>query len=345
MRIFYKTLIHLSVLLSCLSINMTVELMQPLVRVKDVARIQGVRSNQLMGTGLVIGLSGTGDKTTLTQEMVTNTMKNLGLKFDANKIETKNAAAVIITAELPPFTSPGDTIDVTVSTMGDAKSLRGGILIQTPLRAADGRTYAVAQGALSLGGNIQQGMPNHQTVARMPGGASVEAEVPMDFIKNQSVYLALNNPDFTTANRVAEAINQTFGLGTSIAQNSSKIRIKIPFSFQNNPVEFISRLNSLQVIVDQKAKVVINERTGTVVLGGNVKISPVAIAHGTMIIEVGNKLNKSGSDERLIEVDKGGTVSELVNTLNLMGVNTPALIAILQEIKNSGALQASLEVL
>ena len=130
-----------------------------------------------------------------------------------------------------------------------------------------------------------------------------------------------------------------------IAQNSAKVRIKIPYSFQNNPVEFISRLNSLQVIVDQKAKVVINERTGTVVLGGNVEISPVAIAHGTMIIEVGNKLNKSGTDERLIEVDKGGTVSELVNTLNLMGVNTPSLIAILQEIKTSGALQASLEVL
>lgn len=325
--------------------NTGAELIQPLVRVKDVARINGVRSNQLMGTGLVIGLSGTGDKTTLTQEMVTNTMKNLGLKFDADKVETKNAAAVIITAELPPFTSPGDTIDITVSTMGDAKSLRGGILLQTPLRGANGTTYAVAQGALSLGGNIQQGMPNHQTVARIPGGAVVEAEVPMDFIKNQNVYLALNNPDFTTANRVAEAVNQTFGLGTSIAQNSAKVKIKIPYSFQNNPVEFISRLNSLQVVVDQKAKVVINERTGTVVLGGNVKISPVAIAHGTMIIEVGNKLNRSGSDERVVEVDKGGTVSELVNTLNLMGVNTPSLIAILQEIKKSGALQASLEVL
>lgn len=340
LRLVYTTTILLFV-----SLIPAAELVQPLVRIKDVARVNGVRSNQLMGTGLVIGLSGTGDKTSLTQEMVTNTMKNLGLKFDAEKIETKNAAAVIITAELPPFTSPGDTIDITVSTMGDAKSLRGGVLLQTPLRAANGQTYAVAQGALSLGGNIQQGMPNHQTVARIPGGAVVEAEVPMDFVKNQSIYLALNNPDFTTANRVAEAVNQTFGLGSSIAQNSAKVRIKIPYSFQNNPVEFISRLNSLQVIVDQKAKVVINERTGTVVLGGNVKISPVAIAHGTMIIEVGNKLNKSGGDERVVEVDNGGTVSELVNTLNLMGINTPSLIAILQEIKNSGALQASLEIL
>ena len=338
-------LANITAFLLIINLITSVELVQPLVRIKDVARVNGVRSNQLMGTGLVIGLSGTGDKTSLTQEMVTNTMKNLGLKFDTEKIETKNAAAVIITAELPAFTSPGDTIDITVSTMGDAKSLRGGILLQTPLRAANGQTYAVAQGALSLGGNIQQGMPNHQTVARIPGGAVVEAEVPMDFVKNQSIYLALNNPDFTTANRVAEAVNQTFGLGSSIAQNSAKVRIKIPYSFQNNPVEFISRLNSLRVIVDQKAKVVINERTGTVVLGGNVKISPVAIAHGTMIIEVGNKLNKSGGDERVVEVDKGGTVSELVNTLNLMGINTPSLIAILQEVKNSGALQASLEIL
>lgn len=342
---FTLRLVYTTTILLFVSLIPAVELVQPLVRIKDVARVNGVRSNQLMGTGLVIGLSGTGDKTSLTQEMVTNTMKNLGLKFDAEKIETKNAAAVIITAELPAFTSPGDTIDITVSTMGDAKSLRGGVLLQTPLRAANGQTYAVAQGALSLGGNIQQGMPNHQTVARIPGGAVVEAEVPMDFVKNQSIYLALNNPDFTTANRVAEAVNQTFGLGSSIAQNSAKVRIKIPYSFQNNPVEFISRLNSLQVIVDQKAKVVINERTGTVVLGGNVKISPVAIAHGTMIIEVGNKLNKSGGDERVVEVDNGGTVSELVNTLNLMGINTPSLIAILQEIKNSGALQASLEIL
>jgi flagellar P-ring protein FlgI len=314
---------------------------QPLVRIKDIARLQGVRSNQLLGTGLVIGLNGTGDKTTLTQDMISNTMRNLGMKVGNEKIASKNAAAVIITAELPPFTTPGDLIDVTISTMGDASSIQGGILIQTPLRGADQRVYAVAQGALSIGGNSK----NHKTVAKIPRGAIVEKEVPMQFVEDQTLYYLLNNKDFTTANRVAELVNQTYGEEMAQAINAGKVRIHIPYSFQNNAVEFVSQVDNLKVVVDQKARVVINERTGTVVFGGEVKISAVAIAHNSMMIQVGNQLNTTGSDERIVQVNQGSTVRDLINTLNLMGVETRDLIAIIQEIKNAGALQADLNIL
>lgn len=314
---------------------------QSVVRIKDIARLQGVRKNQLIGTGLVIGLAGTGDKSTATQDMVLNTIRNLGVKLSTPKISPKNAAAVIITADLPPFTSPGDVINVTVSTMGDASSLKGGILLQGPLKAANGEIYAVAQGPLSLGG----GAGTHPTVATIPGGAIVEKEVPTQFVQNQVLYYLLNNKDFTTALRVSEIINLTYGDSTSKAISAGKIKVNIPYSFQTNPVEFVSLIDHMKVQVDQVAKVVINERTGTVVLGGNVTISPVAIAHKSIIIQVGNKLNKSGADEKIVEVNQGSSVSELVNTLNLMGIKTSDLIAIIQEIKNAGALQAALEVI
>jgi len=334
-----------SFFLLVLSPNIPAAVVQPLVRIKDIAHLSGVRNNQLIGTGLVIGLDGTGDKTTITSEMVNNTMRNLGMKIPSDKLSTKNAAAVIITANFPPFTTPGDQIDVTVSTMGDASSLKGGVLLQTPLKGADGVVYAVAQGPLSIGGGELQAASNHRTVAKIPRGAIVENELPMKFVENQHVHYILNNKDFTTAHRIADLVNETWGLGSAKALNSAKVRIKIPYSYQNSPVEFVSQVDNLKVIVDQKARVVINERTGTVVFGGNVKISPVAIAHKQLIINVGNKLNKTGTPETLMSVDNGGTVEDLVNTLNLMGVGTRDLIAIIQEIKNSGALQAELEIL
>ncbi|MCJ8344102.1 flagellar basal body P-ring protein FlgI [bacterium] len=314
---------------------------QAIVRIKDIARLQGVRKNQLIGTGLVIGLAGTGDKGSATQDMVLNTIRNLGVKLSSTKISPKNAAAVIITADLPPFTSPGDVINVTVSTMGDASSLKGGILLQAPLKAANGQIYAVAQGPLSLGG----GNSSHQTVASIPGGAIVEKEVATQFVQNQALYYLLNNKDFTTALRVSDIINMTYGENTAKALTAGKIKVNIPYSFQSNPVEFVSLIDHMKVQVDQVAKVVINERTGTVVLGGNVIISPVAIAHESIIIQIGNQLNSTGQDEPLVEINQGSSVSELVNTLNLMGISTADLIAIIQEIKNAGALQANLEVL
>ena len=316
---------------------------QPLVRIKDIARLEGARSNQLIGTGLVIGLGGTGDKTNLTKSMVLNTMNNLGMKVDQGSMSPKNSAAVIITAELPPFTSSGDQIDVTVSTMGDAQSLEGGILIQTPLRGADGKIYAVAQGALSIGG---RGAGNHKYVAKVPRGAIVEREVPMDFIKNQTMAYLLRNKDFTTANRIADSINENFGPGTALALNAARVEIKLPFSFQSNPIEFISQLDNMNIMVDQIARVIINERTGTVVMGGSVKISPIAIAHKDYTIQISSEPNTTNPAEvRNVQINETGTVGELIKTLNLMGVKAIDLIAILQEIKNAGALQASLEIL
>ncbi|PCJ19853.1 MAG: flagellar biosynthesis protein FlgA [Candidatus Cloacimonadota bacterium] len=314
---------------------------QAIVRIKDIARLQGVRKNQLIGTGLVIGLNGTGDKTSVTQDMVLNTIRNLGVKLSSTKMSPKNAAAVILTADLPPFTSPGDLINVTVSTMGDASSLAGGILLQAPLKAANGQIYAVAQGSLSLGG----GGGAHPTVATIPNGAIVEKEVATQFVQNQVLYYLLKNKDFTTALRVSDIINMTYGENTAKAISAGKIKVNIPYSFQNNPVEFVSLIDHMKVQVDQVAKVIINERTGTVVLGGNVIISPVAIAHKSIIIQVGNQLNKTGTKENLVEVNQGSSITELVNTLNLMGIETQDLIAILQEIKNAGALQASLEII
>ncbi|MBT3784136.1 flagellar basal body P-ring protein FlgI, partial [bacterium] len=265
-----------------------------------------------------------------------------GMKVNQQSMDAKNAAAVIITADLPPFTSPGDQINVTVSTMGDAGSLKGGVLIQTPLRGADGRIYAVAQGALSVGGSTAG---NHLNVAKIPRGATVEREVPMNFVNNHTIYYLLRNKDFTTANRMADAINETFGPGAARAQDAGKIEVHIPYSFQDNPVEFISQIDHISILVDQEARVVINERTGTVVFGGTVKISPVAISHKSMAIKVGNELNPINEESHVVNLDKGSTVEELIKTLNLMGVKTEDLIAIIQEIRNAGALQANLEIM
>jgi flagellar P-ring protein precursor FlgI len=224
--------------------------------------------------------------------------------------------------------------------MADAKSLKGGILLQTPLRAANGNVYAVAQGPLSIGA-----AGAHPTVARIPGGAFIEKEVPVSFVKGQHLHYLLGNQDFSTANRIAETINLTFAPDTAIALNASRIKVKIPYSFMNNPVEFVSIIDNLQLNVSTKARVVINERTGTVVFGGDVKISPVAIAHNSVTIQVGNRLNQTGTAERIVGVDSGSTVQELIQTLNLMGVGAADLIIILQEIKNAGALQADLEIM
>ncbi len=318
-------------------------------RLKDIARLDGVRKNQLIGTGIVIGLNGTGDKTPLTQEMLQNTMRNLGMTINSGNFQPKNAAAVIITADLDPFMNPGDTIDVTVATMGDAGSLQGGILLQTPLKGADGEIYAVAQGALSVGGmaggQAARGGGGHQTVARIPNGAIVETALDMPFLKERTLTYILSNGDFATANRVADSVNSRFGNTAALAQDARRIKIQVPYSFQGNPVEFITQLEAMPIMVDQTAKVVINERTGTVVLGGEVKVAPIAVAHRSVMIQIGNPLNKTGSPENIVSVDNGSTVAELVNTLNMMGLKTSDLIAIMQEIANAGALQAHLEVI
>jgi flagellar P-ring protein precursor FlgI len=345
------------------------------VRLKDITKIQGVRDNQLTGFGLVVGLNGTGDGqgASFTVQAVVNMLSRFGVTVPANRVRLKNVAAVIVTAMLPPFAKPGDRIDVVASTLGDASNLQGGTLLQTPLQGADSQVYAVAMGGVSIGGfNFEQGgntaQKNHPTVGRVPDGAIVEREVPMNFVAGDTVTFSLAQGDFTTARRVVEAIDAKFSAGTATATDAATIVVKIPESYKNRVVQLLSDIGNLSVEPDTAAKIVINERTGTVVLGSHVRIAPVAVAHGNLSVEVKTGLEVSqppplaprGAETvvvpqtqlkvkepsaRLIELGGGATIADLVKGLNALGVTPRDLIAILQAIKNAGALQASLEIL
>lgn len=246
------------------------------VRLKEISRIKGVRSNQLVGMGIVVGLSGNGDKSDLAPQMLKNLYSYFGTDIARSQIESKNVAAVMVTAELLPFKKSGDTIDITVSSVNDAKSLEGGVLLQTPLLGADGNIYALAQGSLTKVIN--------QTANKVNGfianGAIVEREVPLKLEYNDKVYLILNNPDFTTASRVADEINKIFNFETAKAIDASSIEIDKTYSFAGDIVSFLSALENIEVMPDRKSVIVINEKTGTIILGENIKIAPVAIAQG-----------------------------------------------------------------
>lgn len=341
-------------------------------RIKDIAKIQGVRSNQLVGYGLVVGLAGTGDsnKSTFTIQSVVNMLKAYGVTVPAAQLQPKNVAAVMITAQLPPFVKPGDTIDITVSSMGDAKSLQGGTLLQTPLKAANGAVYAVGQGALSVGGFAAGGggssqQKNFPTVGTIPSGAIVERDVPTRIDNNGNIALALNQPDFTTANRIAEAIGQQFG-PIAHARDAGTVVIRVPYEYTQNMVGFIASVEELSVIPDNIAKVVINERTGTVVMGGNVTIDTVAVAQGGLTIRIGktNEVSQpqpfSGGSTvvtqnktvdvkeqaaNLILLPASASVSDVVNALNAVGATPRDVISILQAIKAAGALRAELQLI
>ena len=270
-------------------------------RIKDISSIKGIRPNQIIGYGLVVGLNGTGDQsgTTFTIQSLSNMLRNMGIYVDPNDIKVKNVAAVIVSAFLPPFAKVGQKIDVTVSSIGDAKSLQGGTLLLTPLRGVDGKVYAIAQGPLSVGGFSVSGaagggvVKNHPTVARISGGATVEREIPFNFGDKKELTILLNHPDFVTAKRIADAINQVYNLGIAKAIDSGTISVKIPDEFHRDLVSFVSRLESIDIQPDAVAKVVVNEKTGTVVIGENVKISQVAISHGNLNIEVKEKKSVS----------------------------------------------------
>lgn len=344
------------------------------VRIKDITRIQGVRDNQLVGFGLVIGLDGTGDSqsTTFTVQAIINLLSRFGITVPAGRVRINNVAAVMVTANLPPFAKPGDRIDVLVSSIGDAKSLQGGTLLQTPLQGADNQVYAVAQGAVSIGGfNFEQGgtsaQKNHATVGRIPDGALVEQVVPMNFVAGDSVILSLAQNDFTTAQRIADAINAKFP-NAAEPVDAGTVSVKIPDTHKSRVVQFLSEMGSLTVEPDVPARIVINERTGTVVLGSQVRIAPVAVAHGNLSVEVKTTfdvvqpppLAPKGAETvvvpqtqikvkeppaRLLELGGGATIGDLVKGLNALGVTPRDMIAILQAIKNAGALQASLEIM
>ena len=343
------------------------------VRLKDIAEINGVRTNQLVGYGLVVGLDGTGDgkKATFTAQSMASMLEKMGVTLNKNDIKVKNVAAVMITATLPPFAKKGNRIDVLVSSIGDAKNLQGGTLMLTPLKGIDGKIYAVAQGPVNTGGFGAGGtastvVKNFPTVGRVLSGATIEREVPNTFNDRDSLMFSLHNPDFNTAARIVETINAQFEQPVARAEDAGTIEIKIPERYIGNTVPFLASLNTLEVEPDNEAKVVINERTGTVVMGEQVRISTIAVAHGNLSIVVQENANVSQplpfSDGRtavtpstqidvqedasqLMVVPTGVSIGQLVNALNALGVTPRDLIAIFQAIKAAGALQADLEVI
>lgn len=312
-------------------------------RLKDIANIRGVRTNQLVGYGIVVGLAGTGDsKSEFTSASMARMLDRLGMKVSDKDVASSNVAAVIVTAELPAFARAGNKLDVTISSIGDAKSLKGGTLIQTPLRAADQQTYAVAQGVMLVG---YSGSGVHETVARMPNGAMIERDMDGDFASRSMFRMTLHNPDFTTAARTAKKINMELGGKYASALDSGTIDLITPSTYEGKGVELLAIIESLQVNPDTQAKVVVNEKTGTVVIGEGVKISSVAISHGDLSLKVGGEGSKKGDGDRLVMFNEGANVGDIVKAMNKLGVTPKDLITILQSIKAAGALQASIEIL
>ncbi len=344
-------------------------------RIKDIVDVEGVRDNLLVGYGLVVGLDGTGDSlnsSPFTEQSLIGMLERLGVNVRDDGVSTDNVAAVMVTATLPPFSRQGSRIDVTVSSLGDSESLLGGQLLVTPLLGADGEVYAVAQGALSVGGfsaqgaaeSVTQGVP---TAGRIASGAIVEREVPFDLAGLTTIHLSLRNPDFTTARRVMEAINAAVGPGIARATDPATVRLRLPPTAGSDVVDLITRIEQLEVEPDQIARVVIDESTGIIVMGENVRISTVAIAQGNLTIRITETPVVSqpgafsegetevvprteiavddGGDSKLGVLSTGVTLQELVQSLNALGIGPRDMIAILQSIKAAGALQADIEVM
>lgn len=315
-------------------------------RLKDIASVKGVRENILIGYGIVVGLKGTGDSSAeVTGQSLSRLFGKLGLDVQQNaQIKSKNAAAVIVTAKLPPFSRVGNRIDVTVSSIGDSASLEGGVLLVTPLRAGDQTVYAVAQGAVSIGAIADGSTKNFPTVGRVVAGASIEKDLEVNFSGKKSFRLSLHSPDFTTAARVSALINGELGGKFASAKDSGTIDVIVPFSYEGSTVELLATLENIQVNVDTRAKVILNERTGTIVMGDKIGISSVAIAHGDLAIDV-KGAPKGTKPDRLMEMKSSANVSDLIKALNTLGVQPKDLTAIFQSLREVGALQADLEIM
>jgi flagellar P-ring protein precursor FlgI len=344
-------------------------------RIKDLAGVEGVRENQLVGYGLVVGLNGTGDtlnNSPFTRQSAQAMLERLGLNTRGATMRTANMAAVIVTANLPPFGTQGTRLDVTVSSLGDAKSLQGGTLLVTPLLGADGEVYAVAQGAVAIAGfsaqgeaaSITRGVP---TVGRIANGALIEREVDFQLNRQRGLRLALRNPDFTTARRMAAAINDFIGEATAEPVDPSTVTVQIPKSYQGNMIQLLTEIEQLRVEPDQRARIVIDERSGIIVMGRDVRVSNVAIAQGNLTVTISEQPQVSqpnplangvttvvprtgvkvdtGDQARLAIVKEGVTLREVVDGLNALGIGPRDLISILQAIKAAGALQADIEVM
>jgi len=344
-------------------------------RLKDLVSIEGVRDNQLIGYGLVVGLAGTGDRqqTIFSPQSLANMLERMGVSVPGGTIRVKNTAAVMLTATLPPFAQPGTHLDVTVAAIGDASNLQGGLLVMTPLKAADGQVYVVAQGPIAMSGfaagrgGASQTV-NHPTVGRVPGGGIVERMAPSVAPKGV-LHLQLRYADFTTAARAAAALNARYGGSgppPARAENAALVSVQIPAAYAARPVDFIAEMEALMVDADQPAKVVVNERTGTIVMGREVRIAPVAILHGNLTVEIQTSVESlaprpapaspaavpvktsvavTEDAARHVLLQKGATVEELVEALAAIGSTPRDVIAILQNLRAAGALDAELEVI
>lgn len=318
----------------------------PAARLKDIASIRGVRENQLIGYGLVVGLKGTGDsQAEFTSKSFARLIEKLGIKLTNPDLQSKNVAAVIVTATLPAFAKAGNPMDITVSSIGDATSLVGGTLLQAPMRAANDEIFAVAQGAVSITGD---GKDMHTTAGRIPNGAMIERDIQADFASKKMFRMTLHNPDFTTAARTILTINRELGGLYATAKDAGTIDIITPTKFENKGVELMATIEAIEINPDQKARVLINEKTGTIVIGEKVKISRVGLSHGNLTLKITEDKSKKSTvsaDDKVTVLDAGANVGDLVQALNKLGVSPKDLISILQSVKAAGALHGELETM
>ena len=314
-------------------------------RIKDLMTIKGVRSNPLIGYGIVTGLNGTGDsKGEITNTTIKQLLKKMGLNLK-QEINSQNLAAVIVTAELPPFSKQGSKLNVKVSSIGNAKSLAGGNLIITPIKGGDGKIYAIASGAISIGG-LDQGS-KFPTVGLIPNGATVEKELATTFDKKKNLRLNLKNPDFTTAARIEKTINDGLGGLYARAKDSTTVDLIIPPTYENRVVQLMAIVENFRVTHDTRAKVVINERTGTIVAGGEIVLKPVAISHGDLTIEIGGNAkqdNKKGKPS-VYYMKNSASLKDFVNSLNSFGVQPDDIISIFQALEKNGSLVGEIELI
>ena len=376
-RTFMKLKGLRSILIGLLLFNST---LNGASRIKDVASVMGLSSTPILGYGLVTGLDGSGDRSSrssaLTLQTISNMLERFGITVDINNLRSLNSAAVMVTAELPPFVNPGTRIDVSISSLGDARSLQGGTLLLSPLFTTAGTFVAYAQGPLSVGGynfetaNGEKVRKNHTQVGRIPGGGRIETNITNELVNDWKLSIVLRDPDFTSALSMANAINESFNIDLAKARNASTISVTIPEEYRKEGklVEFVSMVEMLEIDIDQTARIVINERTGTIVVGQNVTISEVVVAHGNLSIGVstvpvisqpnafsqGETVVTSSSTISVTEGDNGSTamvlssaatVSDIASTLNLLGVSPRDMIAIFQAMKLAGALHAELIIM
>lgn len=344
-------------------------------RVKDIADVEGVRGNQLVGYGLVVGLNGTGDGKSVdfTTKSISNMLEKMGVRVDPKDVKVKNVASVMVTATLPAFIRPGSKLDITLSSLGDAKSLQGGTLLFTPLKGADGNVYAVAQGEVVVGGFSVEGggdsaQKNHPTVGNIAGGATVERAIPFDLFQSKRVRVVLREPDFTTMTRLISVINTHLGKPLAVALDSASAEIPLDGISMRDPVGFVADIERLEVDQDIGARVIVNEKTGTIIMGENVSLSRVALAHGNLNIviesetqvsqptafsqtgetrEVTNTRVTVGEEEKGLSIigGDGVTLKEVVRGLNALGATPRDFISIFSALKRAGALHAELVVM